>query len=157
MDDTYTTNLNGFNSGGDYNTLDSIENEAEGQINIHKIRYNNNGMRRLKGFQQNKSRGCKFIYKYIGNTSVDFPNSNNQMGMNNQNMNNNPNPFFNQPQNLNGQQSGAAPNNFNQNMQNMPNMNQMDQVPNNTMPNQMNQGGNSLFMNPQQGPKPNLR
>lgn len=58
MDDTFTTNLNG-GYGSDYNSLDSIENEADGKINLHKIRYNNGG-NRGRGFQQNRSRGgCK--------------------------------------------------------------------------------------------------
>jgi hypothetical protein len=67
MDDTFTTNLNGFNSypsGSEYNTLDSIENEAEGKINIHKIRYsngNNFGARNPRG----RIRGCTIKHKLI--------------------------------------------------------------------------------------------
>ena len=40
MDNSYSTNLNGYNSG--YNPLDAIEAEANGKINIHKINYNRN-------------------------------------------------------------------------------------------------------------------
>ena len=65
MDDTFTTNLNGFNSnpsGSDYNTLDSIENDDYGKINIHKIRYNNGnnfGSRNPRGFLGGRVKGCK--------------------------------------------------------------------------------------------------
>lgn len=38
MDNSYSTNLNGYSNG--YNSLDDIEREANGKINIHKINYN---------------------------------------------------------------------------------------------------------------------
>lgn len=46
MDNSYSTNLNGYNNR--YNPLEAIEAEANGKINIHKINYNGNnqsGMR----------------------------------------------------------------------------------------------------------------
>jgi expansin (peptidoglycan-binding protein) len=57
MDDTYTTNING-GMNSDYNTLDNIENEADGKINIQKIRYSNGANRR--GIQNRMRGGCKF-------------------------------------------------------------------------------------------------